>query len=1096
MTNVRGRALLRGGLTVALLASALSTAGVAAEGDDDSQAQNTEETRHYEGNTLVIHGGNHSTVNTIDLAADGATGTADGSGGDENTATTGDPAPIAAVDASAAEAQPLPVGDAQVVGDATGGEAAAGNGGDAVADASGGTLYAPANADGSAPVTINTGGNSGSTINVGDVYAGDGTTVVEIYGGDTAVRTDVAMSVNGGNATADASGGDRNFAAVLAPAEVAVSGGTAAAGNGGGASAFATGGIAPVGQILGGNNEGATISVGDIYGGTTDGTGQAGDVRVRIDGGTLSATTITSGLGADGGLASADGSGGNDNVALVGGAGGGAEATDQVTSAQGVPGDESVPVADDAPTGIGQVAANDDAGGSVSGAGGADLISVIGGNNVGAQISLGDIAGGSGTSGGAGGDVAVDVYGGDIAAYAASEGGPAYGGENSGAVITAGDVIAGDGSWGGAGGDASLALDGGSIDAFAAAPAGAFAGGNEGGRIRVGDTIGGDGISGQGGGALLAVEGSDISASGIGLEVEAPFDPGDPAADLPWDGPGAAAGVGGTAAAEADAGSVSTGAVFAGENRGIDVTVGDVIGGDGIGGRGGDATVDIAATDIATSFAINAAVDGGAAGASALGGADNNAVAPDNGLFPAGGAAAGSGGFAGAAANGGRIEVGDIHVGGNDGGEINVGDVYGGHGFDGGRGGDATVALDGGSITAAVLLNLQANGGVANATADGGVGNSALLVGDAAADLGAYAGTGGLALAEANGGTITIGDVLVGGNQGAVMAVGDVVGGGAADGGRGGDATLTVNGTNITSVIQLDLQANGGSAFASANGGDGNSALFDATDAAQLTGLDLLAGVGGIAQAQANGGRIVVGDLLAGENVGTVVAFGEIAGGDAWEGGRGESAVFMRDGGSIVALTQIAAAANGGNAIAVADGGDGNVVLLVADATTTLGDLPRAGNGGSVLSQANGGPVTIGNITSGQNLGTSFLGPESARAEKDNRKKVPLAQSKTEKAAAGKPDSAKQMMAKPGAAKTVSGGSSGRGKAAVVSGSQAGKVGKGGAAKSVKRLPSTGAGVAAEQDANGGLLLALALAVAAAGALFRRRLDAKINRKR
>jgi hypothetical protein len=333
--------------------------------------------------------------------------------------------------------------------------------------------------------------------------------------------------------------------------------------------------------------------------------------------------------------------------------------------------------------------------------------------------------------------------------------------------------------------------------------------------------------------------------------------------------------------------------------------------------------------------------------------------------------------------------------------------------------------------------------------------------------------------------------VLVGGNQGAVMSVGDVVGGDAAWGGRGGDATLAVNGTDIASLIQLDLQANGGSATASANGGDDNSALFDATDAAQLSGLDLLAGVGGVAVAEANAGSITVGDLLAGENVGTVVAFGDIAGGDAWDGGQGESQVFYRDGGSILAVAQIAAAANGGESVAVADGGDGNAVLLVADATTTIGDVPRAGNGGSVLSQANAGPVTVGNVTSGQNRGTTFVGPESAEADKDDRAPKPTKPGKSTKpeAAPAKPGGEKPGKATadgyPGAKKVVTNAAKAQG------------AGKGSAAKNVKRLPSTGEGVfAAEQGAGGGLLPVLALLIGAASLGLRRRLAPFISDSR
>ena len=82
-------------------------------------------------------------------------------------------------------------------------------------------------------------------------------------------------------------------------------GGIAAAGNGGTAEASADGGAITVGDVNSGLNEGNAIDGGDVW-----------DGAVVIDGGDV--TTSTSlGISADGGVAIADASGGDENFAFV-----------------------------------------------------------------------------------------------------------------------------------------------------------------------------------------------------------------------------------------------------------------------------------------------------------------------------------------------------------------------------------------------------------------------------------------------------------------------------------------------------------------------------------------------------------------------------------------------------------------------------------------------------------------------------------------------------------------------------------------------------------------------------------------------------------
>lgn len=79
----------------------------------------------------------------------------------------------------------------------------------------------------------------------------------------------------------------------------------ASAGNGGVATASANGGAVSVGDVNSGLNSGSAIAVGDTKHGS-----------VAIDGGEVSSSTSLT-ISADGGVALADASGGDDNFAFV-----------------------------------------------------------------------------------------------------------------------------------------------------------------------------------------------------------------------------------------------------------------------------------------------------------------------------------------------------------------------------------------------------------------------------------------------------------------------------------------------------------------------------------------------------------------------------------------------------------------------------------------------------------------------------------------------------------------------------------------------------------------------------------------------------------
>ena len=82
----------------------------------------------------------------------------------------------------------------------------------------------------------------------------------------------------------------------------------------------------------------------------------------------------------------------------------------------------------------------------------------------------------------------------------------------------------------------------------------------------------------------------------------------------------------------------------------------------------------------------------------------------------------------------------------------------------------------------------------------------------------ASAGNGGFASANAQGGTISVGDINSGGNAGNTIRVGNT---------RGG---VRVNGGNVSNQTDVSVSANGGTAIADASGGSGNVAGTDFGD--------------------------------------------------------------------------------------------------------------------------------------------------------------------------------------------------------------------------------------------------------------------------
>jgi len=208
--------------------------------------------------TVSIDAGTVTNTTTLDLSADGGTSVGDSSGGDDNLATIGD----------GAKKDDHGKGNGKGKNhnkkvDDTGEEAAAGNGGVSDASADGGAV---------AVQDVNSGGNVGSAIAVGDTWGagydacGNPVPAVNIVGGTVTNQTTISVSADGGTAIADASGGDHNVASAGGQAG---NGGsiTSSAGNGGVSNASADGGAISIGDINSGGNAGNAIGIGNTVAG-------------------------------------------------------------------------------------------------------------------------------------------------------------------------------------------------------------------------------------------------------------------------------------------------------------------------------------------------------------------------------------------------------------------------------------------------------------------------------------------------------------------------------------------------------------------------------------------------------------------------------------------------------------------------------------------------------------------------------------------------------------------------------------------------------------------------------------------------------------
>ena len=236
-------------------------------------------------------------------------------------------------------------------------------------------------------------------------------------------------------------------------------------------------------------------------------------------------------------------------------------------------------------------------------------------------------------------------------------------------------------------------------------------------------------------------------------------------------------------------------------------------------------------------------------------------------------------------------------------------------------------SLNGGGTVNANGITLSANGGTAGSSASGGDDNIAGGNGSA--------GNGGRANASADGGIVVVQELITGNNRGNEVTVGDQTFTG--DCGQG-----VINGGDATTINNVNISADGGTALASADGGDNN-----------IAGRGGNAGNGGRASASADGGIVIVGSLDLGGNQGNTINA---------TGGPGAGGCLI-DGGSVRNINNIDISADGGTAIANANGGDDNVAF---------GEDANAGNGGRARANADGGLVLVGDITTGNNSGNTI----------------------------------------------------------------------------------------------------------------------------
>lgn len=270
------------------------------------------------------------------------------------------------------------------------------------------------------------------------------------------------------------------------------------------------------------------------------------------------------------------------------------------------------------------------------------------------------------------------------------------------------------------------------------------------------------------------------------------------------------------------------------------------------------------------------------------------------------------------------------------------------------------LAVSGGTVRNTTTLDLSADGGIAVSNANGGDDNIA-VAGNGGIQGGggnALAGNGGIADASASGGMIDLDNVNSGDNSGNRIAVSGT--GSCGSGAR----SLAINGGTVSNETTLNLSADGGIAVASANGGDDNIAVAG-NGGIQGDGGNALAGNGGIALADSSGGVITIGNVNSGNNRGNTIVVG--LGG--WFGGLSTARI---DGGTVRNSTTLNLSADGGVAVANANGGDDNIAVGGNGGIQGDGGSAAAGNGGIAVSDASGGAISIDDINSGGNSGNSI----------------------------------------------------------------------------------------------------------------------------
>jgi hypothetical protein len=180
-------------------------------------------------------------------------------------------------------------------------------------------------------------------------------------------------------------------------------------------------------------------------------------------------------------------------------------------------------------------------------------------------------------------------------------------------------------------------------------------------------------------------------------------------------------------------------------------------------------------------------------------------------------------------------------------------------------------------------------------------------------------------------------------------------------------SNIAVNGGRVSNQTTLDLSADGGIAVSNANGGDDNIAV-GGSGGFFGNGGDAAAGNAGVAVAEANGGMIDLDDINSGNNAGNTIA---VSGGSS-PCGYGPSNVAI-DGGTVSNETTLRLSADGGIAVANANGGDDNIAVAGAGGLLGNGGAATAGLGGVAVAQANGGAITVGDINSGNNRGNTIV---------------------------------------------------------------------------------------------------------------------------